>query len=218
MKLGFFGDTHTQHKWVELREPVDYLIFSGDGEFRNLGDIHSFNDWIGKLKKQGDIKVECLITSGNHDSYPQSKLKETKLTFTNGVYLQDEEYILNNGMKVWMSPWSVRFMDWWFMASEEDLETKYYSKIPRDTNILITHTPPYKILDYDTRNGYLGSKSLSKKIDELKELKIHAFGHIHRDEEQRRQIIEGSNNVMFINCGLLDNWYNMVHDPIVVEV
>jgi len=214
MRIGFFSDTHTQHKWVELLKPVDYLIFAGDGEFRNPGDIISFNEWLGKLKKHGDIK-EALITSGNHDFYPQKHLKETKELFTNGVYLQHETYTLSNGMNVYMSPMSVTFMDWAFMQSEAKLEKDYWSKIPSNTNILVTHSPPYNYLDYDLKHGYLGSKTLAKRVEELKP-KYHVFGHIHRDEGQRR--IQETEHTTFVNASVLDNRYNMIHDPIIVDV
>jgi Icc-related predicted phosphoesterase len=54
-----------------------------------------------------------------------------------------------------------------------------YGRVPRDTEILLTHTPPYGVLDITRRGDHAGCKTLSATLGELKQCKLHVFGHIH---------------------------------------
>ena len=64
--------------------------------------------------------------------------------------------------------------------------------VPTDIDILITHAPPYKILDKAIKNnGYdhVGVKAIAKYLEKTK-AKIHVFGHIHeaKGKEERNGI------------------------------
>jgi len=48
-----------------------------------------------------------------------------------------------------------------------------------DTEILITHGPPYGVLDLTRRGKRAGCESLLERLDKLDELRLHVFGHIH---------------------------------------
>ena len=54
-----------------------------------------------------------------------------------------------------------------------------YKRVPRDTEILLTHTPPYGVLDFANMGVHAGCPTLSATLDELKQCKLHVFGHIH---------------------------------------
>jgi Icc-related predicted phosphoesterase len=45
--------------------------------------------------------------------------------------------------------------------------------------ILITHTPPYGVLDLTRRGINAGCESLLERMVKLKDLRLHVFGHIH---------------------------------------
>lgn len=64
------------------------------------------------------------------------------------------------------------FDDKFYFKNNEELE-KIFSKIPDDTEILITHTPPAGTLD----NG-LGCKPLAERVKKLSKLKVHLCGMI----------------------------------------
>lgn len=51
--------------------------------------------------------------------------------------------------------------------------------IPHDTEILLTHTPPYRILDKTRKGKHAGCKHLLAKLQELASCRLHVFGHIH---------------------------------------
>jgi Icc-related predicted phosphoesterase len=56
---------------------------------------------------------------------------------------------------------------------------KYWDQIPDNLDVLITHGPPFGILDQVTPGGtHLGCEELLKAVQEKKP-KVHVFGHIH---------------------------------------
>ena len=59
-----------------------------------------------------------------------------------------------------------------------------------DVDILVTHSPPYGILDVSNKGNYCGSKALLKEVHRIKP-KLHLFGHIHeaRGNTKINQII-----------------------------
>ena len=63
--------------------------------------------------------------------------------------------------------------------STKELKSKW-EKIPFDTDILLTHTPPYGINDLKKLDPEpQGCKNLLKEVTERVKPKLHLFGHIH---------------------------------------
>jgi hypothetical protein len=54
-----------------------------------------------------------------------------------------------------------------------------YNRIPRDTEILLTHTPGYGVLDMTKRGTNAGCQVLSTTLEDLRHCRMHVFGHIH---------------------------------------
>jgi Icc-related predicted phosphoesterase len=115
-----------------------------------------------------------VATWGNHDWLPFYGWKDDSLMWN---MLVDEGIILD-GVRFYGSPWSLPFMRWAWMAPEETLE-KLYGKIPSSTDVLITHTPAFGILDKNYKGENCGSKSLRWKLDNISKLKLAVWGHIH---------------------------------------
>ena len=80
---------------------------------------------------------------------------------------------------------------------------------PNDTKILITHGPPYGILDQSSfadgtlRKEHLGCEDLMNRIKELKELDLHFFGHIHTPGGEQKHV----DGVSFYNASICDEQY-----------
>jgi len=81
------------------------------------------------------------------------------------------------GLKFYGSPWQPRFCDWAFNLDPPALE-KAWSKIPADTDILVTHGPPYGVLDRDGDKVHCGCRKLTERLKSIGP-KVHVFGHIH---------------------------------------
>ena len=119
-----------------------------------------------------------------------SKLGKEKIQelFSNAIYLENSSVVIE-GVKIYGTPYIPNMSDLpgekkeymcqfdndYFYRSEEKL-AEIFATIDPDTNILVTHTPPKGHLD-----GILkyGSPSLMTRMNELKDLKVNCFGHVH---------------------------------------
>jgi Icc-related predicted phosphoesterase len=65
------------------------------------------------------------------------------------------------------------------MHSKKDA-FKLWSAIPEDTDVLVTHGPPFGILDQNYNKEHVGCESLTEHVLRIKP-QLHIFGHIHED-------------------------------------
>lgn len=219
IKVCCISDTHLNHSQLKIPE-CDLLIHSGDFSYvGKMIDVIEVNQWLGTLKEKGIIK-EAVLICGNHDFIGQQNPSWTKVTFTNCHYL-DEESIELFGFKIFGSPWVPKFGRWAFMADRGEAMARHWAKIPEDTEILVTHGPPHSILDIDTEMIYslplgpehLGCEELKQKVDTLKNLKLHVFGHIHSSSDEKNY-----NGIRFVNASVLNESYKVVYPPRVIHL
>lgn len=206
MKVVFISDTHSQHEKLDMPEG-DLLIHSGD--FTTLGKVNEivgFNDWLGKQPLKHKI-----IIAGNHDLLFESNNSLARSLITNAIYLENSEVNIE-GLKIYGTPVSPRFYNWAFNKERGSEINRYWDMIPNNVDILITHSPPYKILDKSFKGEYCGCEGLLEKIKLVKP-KIHCFGHIH----ESYGILE-QDNIKFINSSSLDSKYQPTNKPIVLEI
>jgi Icc-related predicted phosphoesterase len=202
MKAIFISDTHNK---LHLLNPndyceVDFIFHCGDFTATGLQgyDVHGFLYNFPQFKAKHKVAI-----AGNHElgflkdeDHVRELFKERDL-----IYLRDESIELE-GYKIYGTPWQKEFMNWEFNLPKGSKELKEkFDAIPVDTDILITHAPPYSILDY-AYDQHLGEPFLYNRIKELKNLKIHSFGHIH--EATGKEKIEG---VWFLNAALMNGNY-----------
>ena len=95
---------------------------------------------------------------------------------------------------------------------------KKWEQIPKDTDILLTHTPPYGILDNVLRaNGDLGENvgcpHLRDKVKEI-QVRLHVFGHIHANGQQ----VYTDYKTNYINASLMNEAYELENKPIILEI
>ena len=208
MKIICFSDTHRCIDGLNIPN-ADVVICAGD--FCNNGsfeDVIAFNKWFSKLPAKHKI-----VVAGNHDVSFEKNLAISKTFLDNDIiYLQDE-LIKIEKIKFYGTPWQLPFMNWAFNLPEDDLRKKF-AHIPNDTDILITHSPPFGILDSTPPKKNLGSKALLEKVLQVKP-KCHIFGHIHHGYGEH---IDANNNINFMNVSLLDEGYNFVNEPKIIEV
>ena len=53
-----------------------------------------------------------------------------------------------------------------------------YDRIPEDTEILLTHTPPYGKLDVTSKDKHAGCHALARRLGSLARCKLHVFGWV----------------------------------------
>ncbi len=213
MKLVILSDTHEQHRRIKVPEG-DVLIHCGD--FTGRGDLSAINDFAQWMKSLNFSKK--ILVSGNHELSLEGQNRHIALNFLQEagiIYLENSEVIID-GIKFYGSPQNVRFFDWAFNVDPGPKIAKYWNAIPDDIDVLITHMPPQGILDDISHKGQMGCKELRRRIRELKNLKLHAFGHFHREKDWIKKLeIDG---VKFINASILNNAYELVNEPIVEEI
>lgn len=185
------SDTHRGHvDYTDLLKDCDIIIHAGDADAYDEMTYETFKKWAIKVSKQA--KFGMILVPGNHDRFIADDPDYIKEDFLGtDVHLLINDYIELGGLKIFGSPYSLAFGDTWtaFAGDESDLEKKAWNKIPQELDILITHTPPWSVLD-----SYLGSRSLLLKVQETKP-KIHIFGHIHQGSG-----IEESEDTTFVNA------------------
>lgn len=137
-----------------------------------------------------------IFIAGNHDFCFQDI---DDLCTPKGIYYLRDESLELCGINFYGSPWTPWFWDWAFNFPRYDsdgaIAKDKWSKIPDNTNILITHGPPYNILDKNAGGQKCGCPYLRSRIEKLKNLKLHLWGHIH---ESFDNIF--NNNVLCINA------------------
>lgn len=95
---------------------------------------------------------------------------------------------------------------------------RHWSKIPTDTDILLTHGPPHSILDQSAANAYnVGCKELLNAVTSIVKPKLHLFGHVHRGHGQYKNEKEFG-RTLFVNASLCDSKFRTAHPPIVVDL
>jgi len=172
IKIIVISDTHGLHRGLNVPDG-DILIHGGDITRKgNISEVKDFNNFIGSLPHKYKI-----IIAGNHDFCLENNKEEAVRHLTNCTYLEDSGIEIE-GINIWGSPWQPWFYDWAFNLQRGPEIKKKWDLIPQNTNVLITHGPPHKILDKTVRNIYAGCEELYSAIKRIKP-KVHIFGHIH---------------------------------------
>jgi Icc-related predicted phosphoesterase len=145
---------------------------------------------------------------------------------------EDFEYLCDSGtefggLKIYGSPWTPEFFQWAFMKKRGPELKAVWDKIPDDVDILITHGPPYGILDkvdLSSRGDefkHAGCEDLLRRLEDIKP-KLHVFGHIHSDGGKqliyKRPGHGSENNTLCVNASIMDEDYNPVNRPVDIEL
>ena len=208
MKIVIISDTHGQHD--NLIIPTgDMIIHAGDvSEVGDENRVKCFLKWFSNL----EFKYRIFI-SGNHDFYFEKEKKEiiVKIIPDNIIYLNDSQMIINN-LKIWGSPVQPWFYNWAFNRQRGADIKKHWDLIPTDTDIVITHGPPFGILDKTITNEKVGCKDLYSYIQKI-EPKFHIFGHIHEAYGKIKK-----DKTIFINASVLNHRYKIKNKPIILNI
>ncbi len=193
MKIICISDTHNLHKDLKIPDG-DILIHAGDMTcVGGIDEIKEFNEWLGTLPHRHKI-----VIAGNHDVYLESVPSMAKILITNGIYLNDCGVEIE-GLKIWGSPISPNYQGWVFGRERGEEIRKHWEMIPEDTDILITHCPPFGILDFDPKGKHEGCKDLLETVQQKIKPRLHVFGHLH-DAHGQVQIGETT----FINASIVN--------------
>ena len=210
MKICIISDTHGKHKRFGRLPDADMIIHCGD--MSSVGREHEVRDFMKWYSALSQYKYK-LIIAGNHDwFFEKDRLFTKSIIPGNVVYLQDGSVEIE-GLNFYGSPVTPPFCNWAFNRTEDKLMLHWLA-IPENIDVLITHGPPKGIFDYVERDDvHVGSPSLYSQIMERIKPKVNCFGHIHSGHG-----IKEIDGIKFINASNLDEEYNLVYDPIVIDL
>lgn len=197
----------------------DLLIVAGDlTSHSGEREIDEFSDWIDSL----DYK-KIVVIGGNHDWYCET-FPDTLFGVEKSEYLSDSGTEFK-GLCIWGSPWVKSFPGMnpkckaFTLDSDEDLAQKW-KLIPNDIDILITHSPPYGILDsIDNQENcgsyHVGSKTLITAVKKIKP-SLHIFGHVHEGygEDEDAWDIGLTRKTKYVNASHVNECYEPINKPI----
>lgn len=158
-----FSDTHGRHRELQVPENVDIVICAGDAVEDNLAgnEYDDFIEWFASLPCKWKIFVP-----GNHEiSFELDQADGIIQRMTDkGITVLEDAIEDCDGVIIGSIGHNV-------MIAQED--------IPTDIDILVTHYPPYGILD----EGMGSTEILNFVLNS--QPKYHLFGHIHSTSGQK---------------------------------
>jgi Icc-related predicted phosphoesterase len=172
LRLVLLSDTHQRHREVDVPDG-DILIHAGDFTMfsESMEAVADFNDWLGELPHR--FKV---IVPGNHEFFLESDPSERSLLSNASVLIN--EGIEIEGLRIWGTPVTPMYGGAFGLSRAKDRK-RLYSQIPPNIDVLISHGPPYGILDSEPIPGlHAGCSELLDAVMHVHP-KFHVFGHVH---------------------------------------
>ena len=168
MKLLHLSDTHNQHRALGTLPPADVLIHTGDFTMSGSDtEAYDFMNWFCDLPYAHKIFI-----AGNHDDC---------LYGAEGIdgLPPHVHYLCNSGVEIE----GVHFygIPMFIPDIKDGKMPQFLQQIPDQTDVLLTHQPPYSVCDladYGSGLAHRGDKALWQRIEQL-HLHFHLFGHEH---------------------------------------
>lgn len=236
MRFVAISDTHMAQP--ELPEG-DVLLHTGDLTYQGtLLEVREASLWLHDQKLKKNYKHVIMI-AGNHDwlFQKESRLARQMMKDRGLIYLEDSGVTLEGPavhsenvapgpgrVAIYGSPWQPTFMNWAFNLHRGEALKKRWDMIPTGVDILLTHGPPYKILDgvptfnedaYPSDESmtvrHVGCEELLKATTRLKP-KVHVFGHVHSGRGRTER-----DGTTFINASVMNETYDPTRKPWVFD-
>jgi len=193
LRLVHISDTHDGHDGLIVPDG-DILIHSGD--FTNHGNPSEVARFAAFLSAQPHRHK--IVVAGNHElDLGSSSPAQIAALLGPGIIVLQDSGVNIDGIDIWGSSWNnCQGMAWG--ASESERETQW-AHIPPSTDILITHNPPFGVMDLawlsrtkphapcDYCEGspdhgnfeHWGCKALRRRLQGGLSVALHLFGHVH---------------------------------------
>ncbi|TFY75637.1 hypothetical protein EWM64_g8375 [Hericium alpestre] len=195
------SDTHSR---VYPVPPGDVLLHAGDlSSWGTVEQLQLTVDWLMSLEHPTKVAI-----AGNHDLCLDRKWIDLPRRYKHGTGICGEDVVRAREMlsseamrragfyflehqsiefdtaagrrwKVYGSPATPFFVHGAFQYSGAEEGEAIHARIPPDTEILLTHTPPHLTLDQARRGVNAGCPYLAARVAALRACRLHVFGHIH---------------------------------------
>jgi Icc-related predicted phosphoesterase len=201
LRIVAISDTHELHRELVIPDG-DLLIHAGDFTMfsKSTAAILDFNEWLGELPHRHRI-----VIPGNHEFFLEAD--QTRRSLVSNATVLIDEGIVVMGLRIW-SPATTSLYGGAFGRSSPADRVRLYESIPDDVDVLVTHGPPYGILDQEPGSDYhSGCHQLLDAVRRVKPM-LHIFGHIHG--------CYGTLNTpdtLFVNAALPGHGYELSNPP-----
>ena len=172
--------------------------------------VDRFNDSLCRPNDHTELPHRRkVVIPGNHDR-AFSQDPRSRAMITNAVLLINEGATVC-GLNIWGSP--VTCDDDAFGYSKREERARLYASIHADTHILVTHGPPYGILDREPGSHRReGCTELRLAVMRLQP-RLHVFGHVHAGYG-----VMPTKSTLFVNSALLGWTGDIENRPIVLDI
>lgn len=232
MKLVIISDTHNLHNELNLPSG-DVLIHCGDYSYSGQdNEVISFLTWMQEQTK----KYRLVIGGhGNHELGPyedREHFNELKTVFAPDVIWPHMRIFTDpvTSLNFFFSPYVTTINGRWAFEASSSEYQEIVKRIPDYVDILISHGPPFNILDtfvrhsidwdsqqndyaHTSREFKIGSKVLAERIKEI-EPKLVCFGHCHENGGQTVEI----GGTIYVNGAVLNENYEIANEPVIVNL
>lgn len=222
----------------EITTPFDLLLICGDicpahdhyYAYQINWFQHTFANWINKLPFKNEWS-KVVMVGGNHDFFLErlsslsAEIRCFNITTNNKVVIlkneeYDYEYLSDDGiktLKIFGTPYCHIFGNWAFMISDESLE-KYYSFVPDNCDIFISHDSPSTnglgtINEGWNKGTDAGNIPLTNILKEKKP-KYFFSGHIHTGNHNFEKI----DNTWMANVSYINEGYRVAFPVLEFEI
>ncbi len=219
MLVCLISDTHIFQRNLEIPE-CDLLLHSGDFTLNGgLTQTEKFAIWFAEQPARYKV-----VIPGNHDYLAEREPDRVRAIIENDntrLLIGESTEVL--GLKIYGSPWTPWFMNWAYNFNKNDDGTQaqaHWDKIPDDTDILLTHGPPYKKHDRvnQPRHGedpHVGCKQLLDRVLQVKPI-LSLFGHIHEGYGT-----SSNRDTYFCNASMWKHWERPgkhLQEPVLISI
>lgn len=197
MKILLISDVHSryEHFPVQLMPEADLCLLAGD--ITSAGkewpyDWQKAKQWLRELGN----KYQLISIPGNHDiGITARELEEFgKCAWNKSVVVQGYK-IFGVSMSPCYSAPEIAAR-WCNSTVRPEVEFAAYAQIPADTDIVLSHCPPFRNLDKTADGNHIGSESLLRFIRK-RQPKLVVCGHVH---EAAGQLNIGKTRVINTAC------------------
>ena len=206
LRLVLLSDTHQLHREVDVPNG-DILIHAGDFTMfsKSMNAIADFNEWLGQLPHRHKV-----VLPGNHEFFLEAD-PSARFMLDNALVLINEVTEIE-GLRIWGSPVTPLYGGAFGLSAIED-RLRVYAQIPSDIDVLVTHGPPYGILDLSSDSGlHSGCHELFDAVMRVRP-RLHVFGHVHSAHG-----IFQTDQTTFVNAALLGLDGDLENSPIVLRM
>lgn len=211
MKFVCISDTHGL--FPKNLPEGDFLIHSGDwSTMGSQADTIKFLNYLESIRHK---YTDIVAVPGNHEKWVEENINLAKEEFkSRNIKLLIDESKTIEGLRFYGTPWVPVYKQWSFMKSDQDRKI-YMEAIPEDTEVLITHAPPYGHLDMvKTEDAVVnvGCNHLLRALNRS-EIKLHVFGHVHESAG-----VKTKDGTVLVNASCLDKNYKLSNNYTVVYI